>query len=54
MNDILVSWFGRNLHGYLTHDAGEEIDERALVVVGNAHLEITAPRPSGDFECRGR
>jgi integrase len=28
---------GRNLHGHLTHDAGKEIDQRAFVVVGNAH-----------------
>jgi hypothetical protein len=38
MNDILVSWFGRNLHAYLTHDAGKEIDKRVFVVVGNAHF----------------
>jgi hypothetical protein len=38
LNEILVFLFVRNFHRVLTHNAGKEIDERASVVVGNAHF----------------
>ena len=47
---ICVGGAVRNLHRYLTYNAGKEIDQRALVVVRIAHLLRLTHQSSAQVE----